>query len=156
MPDDVRRIYQVAGLLKYYFDEKVPRDLFRGQRKTEARQGLPILHPDLGVKRSDGTTRLADVKIVEQDGKRIVKGCRCVKGDYRGLSTFDRKDPTLGGFMWHRLPKATDIPVALAITQDSDRTDRANHFTIAPKDDMPLELFHVWLNALASRLIAEE
>jgi hypothetical protein len=156
MPDDVRRIYEAAGLLRYYFDEKVPRDLFRGQRWSDARQGLPVLRPDLGRARKDGTARLPDVKIVEQDGKQVVKGCRCIKGDYRGLSTFDRKDSTLGGFKWHRLPKSTDIPVGLAITQDSDRADRPNHFTIAPKDDMPIELFQVWLNAFASQMIAEE
>jgi hypothetical protein len=57
---------------------------------------------------------------------------------------------------WYKLPKATSIPDALAITQDNDRRDAANHFTIAPKDDMPLPLFQVWLNALASHMTEEK
>ena len=52
----------------------------------------------------------------------------------------------------YQLPKATPIPEALAITQDSDYADRPNHFTVAPKDDMPLELFQVWLDALNKHL----
>jgi hypothetical protein len=92
--------------------------------------------------------------IVEQDGKQIVKGCRCVKRDYRGISTFDRKDGA--GYRWYKLPKSTGIPEALAITQDSDRTGAANHFTIAPKDDMPLPLFQVWLNALGRHMTEDK
>jgi hypothetical protein len=43
----------------------------------------------------------------------------------------------------------------LAITQDSDYPNKPNHFTIAPKDDMPLELFQVWLDALNKQLKEE-
>jgi hypothetical protein len=53
------------------------------------------------------------------------------------------------------LRKLTEIPLALAITQDSNLNDRPNHFTIAPKDDMPLELFQVSLNALGKRMTEE-
>lgn len=155
MTDDLRRIYEAAGRLRYYFDDKVPRDLFRGQTRTEAKQGLPILYPNPGFTTKSGRERRPDVEIVERDGKQIVKGCRCVKGDYRGISTFDRMNPTLSGMKWYRLPESTDIPEALAITQDEDRSDKPNHFTIAPKDDMALPLFQVWLNALA-RYMAEE
>jgi hypothetical protein len=155
MPDDLKRIYEAEGRAHYYFDDKVPRDLFRRQSRTEAKQGLPILYPHPGFKRANGSERLPDVMVVERDGKQIVKGCRCIHGNYRGISTFDKKDPDLRCVRWYKLPQSTAIPEALAITQDSDWTDRANHFTIAPKDDMPLPLFQVWLNTL-SRYMAED
>lgn len=152
MTDELRKLYEDEGLLHRYFDKTVPRDLFRGQSRTEARQGLPVLYPNPGFVRKDGSVRLPDVQVVERDGKRIVVGCRSVHGDYRGVSTFDRKNPALPGFRWFRLAAGTDIPQALAITQDSEFKDRANHHTIAPKDDMTLELFLVWLNALGSTM----
>jgi len=152
MTDDLRRLYEQAGKLKYYFDKKVPRDLFRGQSRKEERAGTPVLYPNPGFTKPTGAVRLPDVEIVERDGKKWVKGCRCLHGDYRGVSTFDRINPSLKGFSWHKLPQGTDIPEALAITQDSDFKDRANHFTVAPKDDMPLELFQVWLNTLAEAM----
>lgn len=62
--------------------------------------------------------------------QQIVKGCRCTSGKYRGVSTFDAKNPNLRGFRWYRLPKSSDIPEALAITQDDDRTDIPNYFTL--------------------------
>jgi hypothetical protein len=156
MTADLRKVYEAEGLLRYYFDEKVPRDLFRGQSKTETKQGLPILYPNPGFRRSDGQERPPDVLIVEQDGKKIVKGCRTIRGEHRGISTFDGKPPNLRGFKWYKLPKSTDVPEALAITQDTDRKNSPNHFTIAPKDDMPLPLFQVWLNALAAHMTEEK
>jgi hypothetical protein len=155
VPDDLRRIYDVEGVPYYYFDKQVPRDLFRGQNRTEANQGRPILYPHPGFTRRDGSVRLPDVEVVERDGKKIVKGCRCIRGDYRGISTFDRKNASVRGFRWYKLRKLTEIPLALAITQDSNLNDRPNHFTIAPKDDMPLELFQVSLNALGKRMTEE-
>ena len=152
MSTELRKIYEQAGLLKYYFDEKVPCDLYRGRSRQEEKKNLPILYPNPGFKRADGTVRIADVEIEERDGKQIVKGCRCIHGDYRGVSTFDRPNPNLMGFTWRRLPKGAPVPEALAITQDSDLKDKANHYTVAPKDDMPLELFQVWLNALAKNM----
>ncbi len=155
MSEALRRIYEEEGLLKYYFDKDVPRDLFRGQSKTEAKQGLPILYPNPGFTPKGKPPRPPDVEIVEVDGKKFVKGCRTIAGHYRGVSTFDRKNPNLSGFTWYKLPKATPIPEALAITQDSDYPNKANHFTIAPKDDMPLDLFQVWLGALNKQLEEE-
>lgn len=152
MSDELQKIYEGAGLLQYYFDKEVPRDLFRGQSRTEEKQGHPVLYPNPGFKRRDGSVRLPDVLIVERDGKKIVKGCRSIHGDYRGVSTFDRKNPALPGFEWYKLPKGVAIPEALALTQDSDFKDRSNHFTIAPKDDMTLDLFQIWLNALGKHM----
>lgn len=155
MTDELRNLYGKAGRLQYYFDDRVPRDLFRGQSRTEAKQGVPVLYPNPGFTRKDGTQRLPDVAIVERDGKKFVLGCRCITGDYRGVSTFDRKNEHLKGFKWHRLPKDTAIPEPIAITQDSDFSDRPNHYTVAPKDDMPLELFQVWLNDLARHMLVD-
>ena len=150
MSDDLKNIYRDAGRIAYYFDSIVPCDLFRGQSRTEAKQGQPILYPNPGFERKDGSRRLPDVRIIERNGKKIVLGCRCIHGDYRGVSTFDRKNTALPGFRWFKLPEGKEIPKAVAITQESDFKDRANHFTVAPKDDMPLELFQVWLNTLGS------
>lgn len=102
MSEDLKNRYQGAGRLAYYFDSTVPRDLFRGQSRTERKQGLPVLYPNPGFKRRDGSVRLPDVRIVERDGQKFVLSCRCIHGDYRGVSTFDRKNTALGGFRWFR------------------------------------------------------
>jgi hypothetical protein len=156
MSEELKAIYQEAGLLQYHFDQLVPRDLFRGQSRTEEKGGYPVLYPNPGFIRPDKSVRLADVKIVERNGQQIVKGCRCIRGDYRGVSTFDRKNPVLRGFKWYKLSQGAEILEALAITQDSDYKYRPNHFTIAPKDDMPLTLFQVWLNALTAQMSLDE
>jgi hypothetical protein len=153
MSEALKNIYREAGKLQYYFDQKVPCDLYRGQSSAERKNGAPIVYPNPGFTRRDGTVREPDVKVVDRDGKKFVLGCRCIRGDYRGVSTFDRINPNLGGFTWYELPKDTDIPDALAITQDSDFKDRANHYTVAPKDDMELGLFQVYLNALAAKMV---
>jgi hypothetical protein len=65
--------------------------------------------------------------------------------------------PVAAGYRWYKLPKSTGIPEALAITQDSDRpVGVANHVTIAPKDDMLLPLFQVWLNALGRHMTEDK
>jgi hypothetical protein len=153
MSEALKDIYKAAGKLQYYFDDKVPCDLYRGQSSKERKEGTPILYPNPGFPRRDGTVRPADVQIVERSGKKFVLGCRCIKGEYRGVSTFDRINPNLPGFTWYELPKGTAIPEALAVTQDSDFGDRANHYTVAPKDDMELGLFQVYLNALAAKMV---
>jgi hypothetical protein len=155
MSDDLKKVYEGAGKLRYYFDEVVPRDLFRGQSRTEAKQGLPVFYPNPGFRRKDGTVREPDVLVEDVGGTPTVRGCRTLNGHHRGISTFDRPNTGLAGFSWYRLPAGTKIPEALAITQDSDLRDRPNHYTIAPKDDMPLALFQVWLNALGGSAVPE-
>lgn len=153
MSDDLRNIYKKENKLAYYFDETVPCDLYRGQRDVDAKKGLPRIYPNPGFNRGNGQIRPADVKIVERDGNKFVLGCRATSGFFRGVSPFDRKNPDLSGFRWFCLPMGVEIPEALAITQESAHKDRANHYTIAPKDDMPLELFLAWLKVLDNKLL---
>lgn len=68
------------------------------------------------------------------------------------MSTFDKKNPRLAGFRWFKLPGGTELPKALAITKDVDGKVEPNHHTIAPKDDMPLELFLVCLKGLSDKM----
>ena len=60
MSEALRRVYEEEGLLKYYFDKDVPRDLFRGQSATEAKKGLPILYPNPGFTLKGKPPRLPD------------------------------------------------------------------------------------------------
>lgn len=152
MTDQLKQIYERENLRHRYFDGKTPCDLFRGQSRADDKKALPLLNPNPGFTRGDGTVRIADVRVEERDGQKFVLGCRSTSGDYRGISAFDKKNPALRGFSWYKLPKDTDIPEALAVTQDGASKDRANHYTIAPKDDMTLELFLVWLKALSDKM----
>jgi hypothetical protein len=151
--DELKNIYAKAGLLARFFDDQTPCDLFRGQSRTEAKQGLPYLYPHPGYVQRNGAERPPDVLIFERDGQKFVAGCRTIQGQHRGISTFDDKNSRLAGFQWFKLPKGTAIPPGLAVTRDSDK-DLIKHYTIAPKDDMPLDLFLVWLNALNSAMTA--
>lgn len=153
MSDALRKIYEQQNRLPYYFDKTVPIDLFRGQSRDEAKKDLPIIYPNPGFVRANGKVRIADVMITTIDGKQFVKGCRTTAGEYRGISTFD-KMREFPGFKWYKLPAGTKIPEALAITQDSAKPNESNHYTIAPKDDMTLELFQTWLNVLNLALVA--
>lgn len=152
MSDELREVYAKAGLPDRYFDVTTPCDLYRGQTaKDNAANYLPM-YPNLGFTRDNGTVRIADVRIDMRNGKKVVLGCRTVSGDYRGVSTFDARAP-IRGLRWFRLPAGTRIPEALAITQDSSFKDKPNHYTVAPKDDMPYELFLVWLRQLNDQLV---
>ncbi|WP_338846649.1 hypothetical protein V8J88_23180 [Massilia sp. W12] len=153
MTDELKKVYESHKLLHRYFDKEVPKDLFRGQQPKEAKLGLPIIYPNPGFKKADGSIRPPDVLIEERDGIKFVAGCRTIRGKYRGISVFDKANPALRSFKWYKLPAGVKIPEALAITQEDDYSDQPNHFTIAPKDDMPLELFESWLKILCDQLI---
>ena len=154
MSDALKTIYSSANLSHRYFDKTTPVDLFRGQKLSEFKEGKGILDPELvGWVRSDGVQRLADVLVEEVNGQKIVRGCRSVAGHFRGVSVFDRVPPFSKSSSWKcfQIPSGSKIPEALAVTKDAEarRGTSGIHFTIAPKDDMPLELFLVWLRALA-------
>ena len=89
----------------------------------------------------------------------LFRGLRQVKGHHRGMSVFDKADLRLP-FTWYRIPANTKIPKSLAVTRDEDWTPPAKtseeeaqrdpvHYTVAPKDDMPLSLFLQHLREMA-------
>jgi hypothetical protein len=153
MSENLKKTYEQEGKLRFYFDQSVPQDLYRGQRASEVGSDSPIIFPHPGFSRKNGPNRPSDVKIEDRGGSKFVLGCRCVKGMYRGVSTFNGMNPVLKNFVWYKLPSGTEIPEALAITQDSNFANKINHFTIAPKDDMPLDLFLMYLGLLERSLV---
>ncbi|MEO5690140.1 MAG: hypothetical protein ABIR54_22505 [Burkholderiaceae bacterium] len=92
-------------------------------------------------------------QIVSDASAYTVKGCRTIRGDHRGVSVFDTTNPQLKNFDWYEIAAGTPIPEALAVTRDADRPipGRATHYTIAPKDDMPLSLFLQHLKGMAAK-----
>lgn len=152
MSDTLKNLYADANIPHRYYDNVTPVDLYRGQKLREFKQGKGILDPELvGWVKPDGSHRLADVLVEEVDGRMIVRGCRSIAGHYRGVSVFDRVPPFSKSSSWKcfLIPSESKIPEALAITKDADfrRGSSGIHFTIAPKDDMPLDLFLVWLRS---------
>ena len=115
---------------------------------SEFEQGLMSLEPHHGSE-----TRLPDVKVVERDNQTIVLGCRCIKRDFRGISTFDRKVTWFGSKTTKHfvIPANTPIPAGIAITKDHKNQQGAYHYTIAPKDDMPMALFLQNLKVLSQQ-----
>jgi hypothetical protein len=152
MSNELKEIYRAAGLLSHFFEKRVPRDLFRGHSPSDRKSGSPLLNPNRGFQRADGTRREPDVEVVERDGKTFVKGCRCIWGEFRGVSVFDQPVSRLRGFVWWKIKHGAPVPEALAITQDGRETI-GNHYTIAPKDDMEFGLFLVWLGQLAEHAV---
>lgn len=86
MSDELKKIYSEAGKADCYWDSATPVQLWRAQKKSEFDQGDMVLKPHPGSE-----TRLSDARVVERDNQQIVLGFRCTKGDYRGVSTFDKK-----------------------------------------------------------------
>jgi hypothetical protein len=81
-----------------------------------------------------------------------------MRGDHRGISVFDKKNPVLRGVKWYKMPQGSEIPAPLAITRDFEATTSAKpiHYTIAPKNDMPLSLFLQYLRMMADQAILDE
>lgn len=158
MSDELKRIYGKEGLSGRYFEDSTPCPLWRAQSSEDYRREVFIMtpHPGYQKKDKDGRViknRLPDVKIVQRDGRAIVLGCRCIAGDYRGISVFDKQVTWLGSsWVNYEIPKGTAIPEGLALTKDHFiERHSATHYTIAPKDDMPLELFLQTLKVVASK-----
>ena len=155
--NELREIYEKAGLIHRFFETKTPLDLYRAQSFKDEEAGRDLIYPHPGYKPKNGPPRLPDVEEFKQGNETFVRGCRTIKGDYRGVSMFDRVNPRFKGGKWYRLPKDTEIPPALAVLQDGELDpNRETHFTIAPKDNMPKALFQVWLNALGAKLVKND
>jgi hypothetical protein len=158
MSDELKKIYASQGLSDRYFDDKTPCELWRAQSRQDFKKDVFIMQPHPGYEKRDAEgrvikQRLPDVKIIERDGKMVVLGCRCTSGDYRGISVFDKAVTWMGpNWINYLIPKGTHLPESLAITKDHFlRMYEATHYTIAPKDDMPLDLFIQTLKIVASK-----
>lgn len=182
MSDELKKVYEKAGKLDRFFESTTPIDLFRGQKQEDpfdlmqptligwvTSAGRPrkpdvLLNDDSGRSpqfrngRPDGELvqeskdKPTTAQLVSDASAYVVKGCRTVRGDFRGVSVFDQANKQLRGFDWFKLPANTQIPPGLAVTNDADRPrpGEAIHYTIAPKDDMPLSLFLQHLKAFAA------
>lgn len=152
MTNELRQIYVAAGLADKFWDTTTPTTLWRAQKKTDFEAKEMVLQPHPG-----SPTRLADVRVVERDNQKVVLGCRCTKGDFRGISTFDMKVTWFGSrtTKHFKIPTDTKIPDGLAVTKDHQNPQGAYHYTIAPKDDMPLSLFLQQLKVMNERATLE-
>lgn len=146
MTDELKKIYFDAGLSDRFWDSATPVALWRAQKKSEFDQSRLPLEPHPG-----NETRLPDVQVVERDNQKVVLGCRCIKGDFRGVSTFDMKVTWFGSKTTKHfvIPANTAIPPGLAVTKDHKNAQGAYHYTVAPKDDMPYSLFLQHLKTLS-------
>ena len=191
MSDELKKVYEAEDAIDRYYDEKIPRDLFRGRKKglsvdimqpmilgfyrrTEPRLPDVHLHNEAGkspqFKDETESMLVIDDKhgtltadIVGQADKYMVRGCRTLSGNYRGVSVFDRKNTGLRNFDWFKIPKDTELPPSLACTRDRNVPEEqvshskiAVHYTIAPKDDMTLSLFLQALKSLSNRAVKED
>ena len=186
MTGKLEEVYRAAGALDRYFDKTTPVDLFRGQRDGDHSElmqpsligwyaKLKARSPDVLVKDAGGNTpqytspdfselvvegkdKLLTAEILKNADQYIVKGCLTMRGDHRGISVFDKKNLVLRGFKWHKMPKGSEIPAPLAITRDFEAAVSAKpiHYTIAPKNDMPLSLFLQYLRMMAAQAILDE
>jgi hypothetical protein len=168
MSDELKKVYERAGSLAYFFEAATPTNLFRRRKvgdKTpimqptlvgfgpEERPRLPDIHvfdsggrspqfkADGTIEREPGSKPLTR-QIVADASNLTVRGCRTMKGNYRGVSVFDQPALTSRDAEWFFIPEGTEIPPGIAITKDGDKMPgKALHYTIAPKDNMPLTLF---------------
>jgi hypothetical protein len=115
MSDELKKVYERAGSLAYFFETTTPTNLFRRRKVgdgtpimqptligfgTEERPRLPDVHlsdeygnspqfkQDGSIEREPGSKPLTK-QIVSDASKYTVRGCRTLKGNYRGASVFD-------------------------------------------------------------------
>jgi len=179
MSDVLKDIYASKGRTADFFDDTVPTDLFRRRRigdKTPIMQPVIIGFgkaedprlPDVYLEDGSGASpqfqdgdmvrepgsKPITLRIVSDAAKYVVKGCRTVRGSFRGVSVFDEVIRSASpGAEWFHLPEGTPIPPGLAITKDGiKRPGRPLHYTVAPKDDMPFGLFLAHLKGLEAAI----
>ena len=167
MTDELKKVYERAGALAYFFEQATPTELFRRRKIGDK---TPIMQPTIIGFGPEESPRLPDIHLSDEAGKSpqfkddgsimreggskplskqivadaaryTVRGCRTMRGDFRGASVFDQATP-MSGAEWFYIPGGTDIPPGLAVTKDGDKKPgKALHYTIAPKDNMPFTLF---------------
>ncbi|GLS24305.1 hypothetical protein [Marinibactrum halimedae] len=133
-----------AGEIDKYFGNTAPVNLWRARKLNKKQIGLFDLVEEDQVR--NGNIRPADVTI--EDG--IVK----VKNRPRGASTFDKPDVfNRGNWEYYKIPQNMQLPEGLVIVKDKyNKSLGATHYTIAPKNDMPIQQFRSLLNQLAAKL----
>jgi hypothetical protein len=147
----LKEIYAAAGRAADYFETTGPDlHLYRAQTNDDFKKNVFILEPGK-----------ADVRTEDRQGKLWVLGCSAVKGKYHnGVSTFDKQiSPTKNHTRMYEIPKKVDLPEGLAITKDNlNKTFNATHYSLAPKNDMPMELFIQSLKVVADacKMLDEE
>lgn len=150
MSDILKQAYIAAGRAQDYFEDRTPNyDLWRAQTIEDENNNIFFLQPRLG---DDGGP--VDVQTEIINGIRFVKGCYAVKGKgHTGISTFDKPvEPTPAHKVKYRIPSGVEIPENLAVTRDNfSGRFGATHHTIAPKNDMTLELFIQSLKGLKAQ-----
>lgn len=162
MTNALKEIYSKAGKSSDFFDGNTPIDLWRAQSNDDFKKEVFLMRPHPGYDRKDMNgnvigKRLPDVDIFEMDGQLFVRGCRCIHGDYRGISLSDKPLQFKG--VWHHylVPKGTTIPAGLMVTRDTlNHKTGIRHYTLGPKDDMPLALFLATLKIVADLAIRSE
>jgi hypothetical protein len=183
MTEEMKKAYEAVGELKYFFEKYVPNlNLWRGLKKDKYKEQIktfnnsgkqvpvnfardfsiePVIAGFEIVTKHGKRWREPDVKVFIRNGEKWIKGCRTTrKGDQHwGVSLWDSK-PKFAEKGWFNfcLPgkdseNPVPIPASLAITQDDDYTFRSNHYTIAPKDDVPLSLYVQHLKVIAEHFI---
>lgn len=180
MSDELKNVYKGAGALDRYFDGRTPVDLYRGQKKgakgdfmqptiigwytrDDARNPDVLLRDKNGASPqyngegfanlvTEGKELKLTAEILRNADQYIVKGCRTMNGLHRGVSVFDKKNPRLA-FDWYVIPANAKLPDALAVTRDVPELTRPTpiHYTLAPKDDMPLSLFLQYLKGMGQQ-----
>ncbi len=181
MSDDLKNVYKGAGALDRYFDGNTPVDLFRGKKVGSHGDLMqPTLvgwlttlgrrDPDVLVRNqkgispqyvgegfsqlaTDGKEFTLTAEILRNADQYVVKGCRTMDGMHRGISVFDKRNPKLKAFDWYLIPAGSKLPDALAVTRDRPEFSsvRPIHYTLAPKDDMPLSLFLQYLKSMENQ-----
>jgi hypothetical protein len=150
-PATLKDIYAAAGRAADYFERTGPDlHLYRAQTNDDFEKKVFVLEPSK-----------ADVRTENRDGKIWVLGCSAVKGKYHtGVSTFDKQVlPTKNHTRMYEIPKKVDLPEGLAITKDNfNKTFNATHYSLAPKNDMQMELFIQSLKVVADacKIVDEE
>lgn len=135
-----------TGELKRYYGKEIPVNLWRAKKVRSPSPLFSIVEEE--ITRPRGAPRKPDIT--------IKKGWVKVRNRPRGISTFDKPNIFKGHWEYFKLPAGTILPEGLVVVKDSyNSTFQATHYTIAPAQDMPLQIFKNILNQLLN-LIEKE